>query len=197
MQPIAFYKGRPIWPMMGAEDDPPKPKPNDPPPADDDNDDDDTDWKAEARKWEKRAKANSTAATEGAKAAARLKELQDKDLPELEKWKGRAEEAERKLADIEPRLLRAEVAAEKGLTGSLAKRLVGATREELEADADELLKDFGGKNGKDGKGDEEPDKGDNLRRRPEERLKSGAAPSTEPVETDPAKLAAKIPRMYS
>lgn len=37
---------------------------------------------------------------------------------------------------------RAEVAHEKGLTAGQAKRLVGATREELAADADELLKEF-------------------------------------------------------
>lgn len=36
----------------------------------------------------------------------------------------------------------AEVANEKGLTPSQAKRLVGSTREELLADADELLKDI-------------------------------------------------------
>lgn len=37
---------------------------------------------------------------------------------------------------------KAEVAHEKGLTAAQARRLVGATREELAADADELLKDF-------------------------------------------------------
>lgn len=37
---------------------------------------------------------------------------------------------------------RAEVAAEKKLTPAQAKRLIGATREELAKDADELLKDF-------------------------------------------------------
>lgn len=43
----------------------------------------------------------------------------------------------------EARALRAEVALDKGLTVSQAKRLVGTTKEELEADADELLKDIG------------------------------------------------------
>lgn len=37
---------------------------------------------------------------------------------------------------------RAEVAAEKGLTPAQAKRLIGTTREEFAADADELLKTF-------------------------------------------------------
>jgi hypothetical protein len=38
--------------------------------------------------------------------------------------------------------IRAEIAVEKKLTASQAKRLIGSTREELAADADELLKDF-------------------------------------------------------
>ena len=43
----------------------------------------------------------------------------------------------------EQRALRAEIANAKGLTPTQAKRLVGETREELEADADELLADIG------------------------------------------------------
>lgn len=43
----------------------------------------------------------------------------------------------------EDRATRAEIANAKGLTASQAKRLIGSTREELEADADELLKDIG------------------------------------------------------
>ena len=45
--------------------------------------------------------------------------------------------------DAEQRALRAEVANAKGLTPTQAKRLVGETREQLEADADELLADIG------------------------------------------------------
>ena len=45
--------------------------------------------------------------------------------------------------EAESRALRAEIANAKGLTPSQAKRLVGSTREELESDADELLKDIG------------------------------------------------------
>jgi hypothetical protein len=40
------------------------------------------------------------------------------------------------------RALRLEVAFEKGLTPAQAKRLVGGTRDELEADAEEILRDF-------------------------------------------------------
>jgi hypothetical protein len=55
----------------------------------------------------------------------------------------RVAEIERRAVESETRALRAEVANAKGLTPSQAKRLVGATKEELEADADELLKDIG------------------------------------------------------
>ena len=55
----------------------------------------------------------------------------------------RVAQIERQAKESEARALRAEVANAKGLTPSQAKRLVGETREELEADADELLKDIG------------------------------------------------------
>ena len=92
-------------------------------------------WKQKAREQEARAKANAEAAT-------RLKEFEDRDKTEAQKLVERAEAAERRAAEIESRALRLEVAAEKGLTPAQAKRLVGQTREELEADADELLETF-------------------------------------------------------
>jgi hypothetical protein len=55
----------------------------------------------------------------------------------------RVAEIERQARDAESRAMRAEIANAKGLTPNQAKRLVGGTREELEADADELLADIG------------------------------------------------------
>lgn len=55
----------------------------------------------------------------------------------------RVAQIEKQAKDSEARALRAEVANAKGLTPNQAKRLVGSTREELEADADDLLKDIG------------------------------------------------------
>lgn len=55
----------------------------------------------------------------------------------------RVADIERAARASEERALRAEVANAKGLTPSQAKRLVGSTREELEADAAELLTDIG------------------------------------------------------
>jgi len=49
---------------------------------------------------------------------------------------------EKTLADERAARWRAEVAHDKGLTPAQAKRLVGTTRDELTADADEILRDF-------------------------------------------------------
>ena len=137
-------------------------------------------WKALSRKHEGQAKAN-------AKAAERLAQLEDANKTELERAKERADRAEAAAKDADARAMRLEVAQAKGLSLSLATRLQGATREELEADADELLKEMkpagnGGSGGTPGHG------------RPRENLRSGAAPGAEPEDNDPTKLAAMIPR---
>ena len=92
-------------------------------------------WKQKAREQEARAKAN-------AEAARKLAEFEDRDKTEAQRLAERAEAAERRATEVESRALRLEIAAEKGLTPAQARRLVGATREELEADAAELLDTF-------------------------------------------------------
>lgn len=74
--------------------------------------------------------------------ASKAKELEDAGRTELEKLTTRAEQAERNATEADARALRLEVAFEKGLTPAQAKRLVGDSREDLEADADEILRDF-------------------------------------------------------
>jgi chromosome segregation ATPase len=74
--------------------------------------------------------------------ASKAKELEDAGRSEMEKLTARAEKAEQERAQVEAKALRLEVAFEKGLTPAQAKRLVGSSREELEADADEILRDF-------------------------------------------------------
>lgn len=71
--------------------------------------------------------------------AEQFDQLQDANKTELEKASARAEQAERALADAQTAQLRTEVALAKQVPADLAGRLVGATREELEADADALL----------------------------------------------------------
>lgn len=85
---------------------------------------------------------------ERARAKALEKELAGYKKAEQDKADADRSEAEKRTAAearataAELRATRLEVAAEKGLTPKQAQRLVGATREELEADADEFLKDL-------------------------------------------------------
>ena len=82
------------------------------------------------------------AARERDALAAKLKEHEDRDKSESQRLTERAETAEKAVAAAEARALRLEVAAEQGLTLAQAKRLVGVSRDELEADAKELLATF-------------------------------------------------------
>ena len=121
-------------------------------------------------------------------AERKASEFEDSQKTDQQKLEERASNAEKKAADLEPEVLRLRVALRKGLTLTQAKRLVGDTEEELEADADELLADFRG-------GAEE--EGDKPKpRRPRERVRTGAAPAAKPEETDPVKLAEKVSRRY-
>ena len=97
---------------------------------------DTTDWKAKAREWERRAKENKG-------AADKLAQFEDANKTEMQKLTERLEAAERDLAARETAALRSEVALEKGLSASQARRLLGSSREELEADAEQLIADLG------------------------------------------------------
>lgn len=74
--------------------------------------------------------------------AEKFDEIQAASQTEQEKAAEALSGAERRATEAEARALRLEIAAEKGLTPAQAKRLVGSSREELEADADELLTTF-------------------------------------------------------
>lgn len=94
-----------------------------------------TDWKAEARKWEKRAKdANSfkEAADKWAEYEASLKPEHERLAEQLATAKAEAESAR-------TTLIRYEVASEKGIPADAIKLLNGSSREELEDAADALL----------------------------------------------------------
>ena len=97
---------------------------------------DQTDWKVESRKWEERAKENKT-------AAAELAAIKDSQRTEAERQADALAAAQKLAADSVSDALRARVALEKGLTAAQEKRLVGSTKEELLADADQLLIDLG------------------------------------------------------
>jgi hypothetical protein len=111
----------------------PKPTGDGKPPAQEDNK---TDWKAEARKWEQRAKENN-------KAAERLKEIEDAEKSELEKEREKREAAERKVQEFEAKETRRElaekVAREKRVPVQLLMRGGGDTEEDMRSYADDIL----------------------------------------------------------
>ncbi|MEU3350254.1 hypothetical protein [Streptomyces sp. NPDC037389] len=109
----------------------------------------------EARPWENAAAAraeierlaaelagHAARVAELEPAAAELHQLQEAGKTEAQRLTERAEAAERLAEQTRADLVRAQVAHSRGLTERQAARLVGATREELEADADELLADI-------------------------------------------------------
>lgn len=158
-----------------------EPKPDPKPPTDPDLGD------AGKKALDEERKARRDAEKLSNELKAKLQELTDRDKSETEKLAERAATAERRVVEAETRALRLEVAADHGLSPAQAKRLVGATREELEADANELLETFP-KAAAPKADDPKP----NVSRRPNPALSGGGDPTTEPEETDPAKLASAI-----
>lgn len=112
---------------------------------------------------------------------------------ELEKLTDRLTNAEKELEKTRMEALRLDIAAEKGLSKSQARRLLGTTREELEADAEDMREAFGIKDKSQGsETDAESTPQDRPARkvRPKEQLNSGAqTPKPETESEDPNKLA--------
>ena len=92
---------------------------------------DTTDWKAEARKWEQRAKANTD-------AAERLQALEDAQKSEAQKQQDALAAATAERDQLRLDVLRRDAAAKVGLPPEMAARLQGSTAEELETDAKTL-----------------------------------------------------------
>lgn len=131
---------------------------------------------AEVEKWKNLSRKNEERATSNAEKAQKFDELEEANRTEQEKLQARAEAAEKALAERDAKeavaKLAAEIAKEKseGLAKPIpASALRGATREELEAHADEIIAllpekpeapsaDGQGKNGQQiGEGDMSPD----------------------------------------
>lgn len=122
----------------------------------------------------------------------KVQELEDKDKSETDKLRDQVAQLTKERDEHAAKVLRHEVAMAKGLTAAQAKRLAGSTKEELEADADEILETFGGKKPDDETGGATPPS-----RRPVATLNGGSDPTPpEPDETDPTKLAASVPRGF-
>jgi hypothetical protein len=129
-------------------------------------------------------RAHARVKSELSTATGELTKLRDQEKSEGEKLADKLTAAEQRAVGAEQRALRMEVAQAKGLTASQAKRLVGATQEELEADADELLAAFAAEN----------QDGERPPGRPTERLRSGAVPEAEP-EPDIDDIVSKVRRI--
>lgn len=150
------------------------------------------DWQAEAEKWKALARKHEGASKTNAEAAKELAKIREADKTEGQLAAERALEAEKRAVAAETTSLQLEVALDKAPEGmsvaqirKLAKRLTGNTREDFEADAEELFADFA---------PVESEREADTPRRPRERLRPGAVPPVEPEEMDPKKLAAQVPR---
>ena len=153
LQALGTFRGRPLWPALGAEDDsggdeggagdeskePAYPKGT--PVAEMTAEQQAAYWQAQSRKHEGRAKKYADY-DEVKKRADQYDALEQASKTEDEKRTEALVAAEKRATEADLRATRLDVAFAKGLTPAQAKRLVGSTREELEADADEVLRDF-------------------------------------------------------
>jgi chromosome segregation ATPase len=164
-----------------ADDPTPKADPNDEP-KDDQKDLGDAGKKA----LEEERKARRDAEKQLKAVNDRVRELEDKDKSDSEKLTSRVAELEKELSTERSRAMRLEVAIDKGLTKTQARRLVGDTEDDLVADADDLLSSFKPSD------ETKPAPPGSI---PKENLRPGAAPDTpEPTKEDIRKAIDAIPR---
>ena len=93
----------------------------------------DKDWKAETEKWKALARQHEA-------NSKKLLAIEESQKTEAQKLADAKAAAEKDATDARTELLRTQVAYNKGLPADLAGRLTGSTKEELEKDADVLLK---------------------------------------------------------
>lgn len=90
-----------------------------------------TDWQAEARKWEKRAKENKS-------AADKLAEIEESKKTEIEKATERAAQAEERAQKLEREKARLSVIATKGIPEEYHDLVKGDSEDELMASAEKV-----------------------------------------------------------
>lgn len=93
------------------------------------------DWKAQARKWENRAKE----AQADRELAAKWREYESSQKSDHEKLAEKLAQAEATASAATSKLLRYEVAANKGIPADAIELLSGSNQDELEAAAEKLL----------------------------------------------------------
>jgi len=135
--------GQPIWPVRGAS-------PDDPGEAERGGEGDDPEVPPGTGDAGKQAIDRMKQERNDERKARRALEAKVAEYEKAEQAKAEADKteaekraaAEQRAAQAELRALRLEVAADKGLSPAQAKRLVGTSREELEADAYDILATF-------------------------------------------------------
>ena len=95
----------------------------------------DKDWKAETEKWKTLARQHEA-------NSKKLLAIEESQKTEAQKLVDARAAAEKTATDSQAEAMRLRVAVAKGLPADLIDRLHGSTKEELEADADALLKLF-------------------------------------------------------
>lgn len=139
--------------------------------------------------------ARRTAERELSELKTKVKEFEDAGKSELEKLQGQVAELTRQAEAATAKADRLEVAADQGLTPAQARRLVGATREELEADAAAMAEELGLKKNegkvKDDAAEDETPQDERPLGRPQENLRAGASNEADEA-PDSAKLAESI-----
>jgi hypothetical protein len=94
-----------------------------------------TDWKAEARKWESRAKA----AKVDAEDASKWRDYEKSLKPEQERIAEELAQAKAEAIESSTKLLKYEIANQRGIPADAIELLNGQSREALEASADKLM----------------------------------------------------------
>jgi hypothetical protein len=133
------------------------------------------------RALEAERKARAAAEKRAREAEAKVKEAEDADKSEVERLQSQVAELTKTAEAATARADRFEVAAAKGLSLAQARRLLGSTKEELEADADEMRSEMEAAGGS-------PEPKAKPLGLPKEALKSGAS-NEEDAEPDFSKLA--------
>lgn len=160
-----------------------KDDPKDQPKDDPKNEPDDL-GEAGKKALEKERRARRQAEKDAKDVSERLKAIEDKDKSEADKLRDERDDAVKARDEARANELRLQIATDKGLTPAQAKRLVGTTKEELEADADDFLESI------------KPDDKGTPSTKPRESLRGGGDPTSEPTEMDPRKLAEGVPRGF-
>lgn len=137
--------------------------------TDDDDSSDDVkpiiDWKAMARKWERRAKENAKKAAEGDDVKRKLDEMTSKDQTEIDRLRDAITELQTENASNKLKALRVDVSQETGVPVEL---LTGTTEDELNDQA-AAIKAFVEANAP------KPTPKPAAAAKPKEKLRSGAA----------------------